>query len=97
MNKRTIVLATFFVLLASSGGALFIFSRQSDRDGTLQELLNNVGNIHSLFALVVVLLVILHIKGNFKKVKTTEAKYEEKLKQLQAQHQAEIAQYKRSV
>lgn len=81
MNKKTLVLVFFFILLAGSGATLFILSRQTD-SSVLEQTFTNIGNAHTFFAVIVIALVILHVRGNLKLLKKREKEFEEKLNQL---------------
>lgn len=90
MKKKTVGLLIFFIMLFSSGVALFIFSRQADSGAQLDNLLDQVGNAHAVLALIVSILVILHIRGNIKRFKNLRKEYEDKINKLQAEHKSKL-------
>ena len=83
-----------FIFLAGSGVALFIFSNFADGSSALEIMQNNVGNAHAFFAAIVIILIVLHIRGNLRLLKRREQEYEEKIKQLQEKHNAELKKLK---
>lgn len=85
MKKKTIVLLITFIMLFGSGVTLFIFSRQNSVED-YNYLLSPAGNAHTVFAFIVSILVILHIKGNIKIKKG----YEDRIKKLQEEHKSEL-------
>ena len=88
MKKRTVVLLTFFILLVLSGVVLFRFSTLGAGGDQLN--MDPVGIIHASIAFIVIILVMLHVRGNIKMLKNLREEYEDKIKTLKEDHKIEL-------